>query len=124
MATIYETSDRINVKVGGVDVTIRPLTRKQKADVLAQIVNGEYLEATALAMKYAITDVAGLEKSDGSKYQLKSQDDNLTDDTVDNLLNMEISTDLGQLCIKLANGVPKDIAEVKIKKKAGKRKKS
>jgi len=123
MATIYETSDRINVKVGGVDVTISPLTRKQKADVLAQIVVGEYLEATALAMKYAIKDVEGLEKTDGSKYELKSEVDGLTDDTVDNLLNMTIATDLGQLCIKLANGVPKEIGEATIKKKATKRKK-
>lgn len=123
MATIYQISDRINVNVGGVDVKIRPLTRKEKADVQSKIIDGEYLEATALAMKCAIKDVAGLKMADGSDYKLKFEDDNLTDETVDNLLNLEIATELGQLCIKLTNGIPKEVANAQIKKKASRRKK-
>jgi hypothetical protein len=117
MARIYRKSDRIKIKIDDVTVTVSPLSAHEKAEIQKEMM--AYLkgniksgqEGVILSLKYAVKDIEGVLDLDDKPYALKFESGYLTNDCVDDLLNMEITSKLAQVCGTLANGIPKDIVD-------------
>ena len=66
-------------------------------------------ESAAEALKCAIKGVEGLTLSDGKDYSLEFDDNKeLTDECLDDLLNLEVAGELTTISVSLLNGVPKE----------------
>ncbi len=93
---------------------LAPLTMAQKTEIknCRQLQGGamkvDGLKAVALATKYSLKEVTGLELSDGSPFPLAFEDASknaLTDECVDDLMNIELSNILSLACVNLTNNV-------------------
>lgn len=117
MARIYRTTDRIQVKIDDITVTISPLTYEQKAEInslMAGYVNGDIKAVTkgmATAVKYAVKSVDGLEDADGEPYQVEAEESGLSDDCVNDLLNLEMTEKLTNVCLTLLHGAPTEFVD-------------
>jgi hypothetical protein len=123
MSRVYRLKDRIDIELsGGLVVTISPLSVAQKAEVAALAMKGQALDAAQKAIKYAVKDITGVEDEDGA-YKLQLENGVLTDDCVEDLMNMDGGDTLQALCIGLLNGVKTALPEgVKILEKKSKAK--
>lgn len=112
MATVYRKEDRIKLKVDDLIVTIRPLSIHEKASVEELVSKGgssNAVKGALEAVRYAVTNVEGLEDPDGNEYELKKdENDNLSEEAVDDLFNLELGYKLISVCLNLVNAVPKD----------------
>lgn len=109
MAKIYKTTDRIGIKLAGVELRLSPLTFDQKAEIQAMAVSGDFkksLEAAKLAVKYSVKEVTGLEYTDGSAFEAKFENGVLTEESVDELMNIPQNDTLSLACLNLIKGVP------------------
>lgn len=117
MARIYRLSDRIKVKIDDITVTVSPLSNHQKAEIQTHLLGlhrGDIHAATKgmlLSMKYAVKDIKGLEDSDGEYKCQFDNDGNLSDETLEDLYNLENSVKLLQVCQELVSGVPKSFKD-------------
>lgn len=76
------------------------------------------MQAAGEAIKCGIKNIAGLKLADGSDYELNFDDNNeLTDESVDDLLNLEESGKLTNICAALVNGIPKEFVNAYTGKK-------
>ena len=134
MSVVYRVSDRFNVKIGNVTVTMSPLGYKIKADMQSYVIAGKPMDAAVVALKNSVKDIKGLKLPDGSEYQLEFDDAGvLKEECVDDLLNIPESEALNVIAIGLVNGMPqgefidpqtkKPMEGVKFVKKASSRKK-
>jgi hypothetical protein len=123
MSRVYRLKDRIDIELsGGLVVTISPLSVAQKAEVAALAMKGQALDAAQKAIKYAVKDITGVEDEDGA-YKLQLENGVLTDECVEDLMNMDGGDTLQALCIGLLNGVKTALPEgVKILEKKSKAK--
>ena len=112
---IYKTTDKVNFKVGDAMFTIVPLSRLQKMDILSISSRKESglaidsgMEMTALSMKYSIKDVQGLKDGDGDEYKVLFDDQGyLTEQSVDDLFNIEEALPLMTAMASLTSGIGK-----------------
>lgn len=117
MARIYRLSDRIKVKIDDITVTISPLSNHQKAEIQTQLLGlhrGDLHAATKgmlLSMKYAVKDIEGLEDADGEYKCQFDENGHITDETLEDLYNLENSVKLLQVCQELVSGVPKEFRD-------------
>ncbi len=117
MARIYRTSDRIPVKVDDITVTIAPLTFAQKTELQTIMLSAakdpmNAVKGARLAIKFAVKSVAGLEDVNGDKYEVALDSEGLlTDECVDELLNLQEQPKLIALCTQLIGGMPKGIMD-------------
>ncbi|MCK5616157.1 hypothetical protein KAR91_80580 [Candidatus Pacearchaeota archaeon] len=107
MGIVYRTSDRIKLKVSELVVTIGPLTKYQKEKIQSLSLNDKLMDAAGEAIKCGIKNIEGLVLADGSDYVL-SFDDNkeLTDDCVDDIMNVGESGLISNICASLISGIP------------------
>lgn len=127
---VYKTTDRIKIKVEDVTIEVAPLTYGQRREVAGQLTKAggatfeDQLEMIRLATKYAVKNVIGLEDSEGP-YQVTFTDDNtLSDESLDDLANIPgiygiLSQATMQLAtagpfIKLTDGEGKDLEGVEV----------
>lgn len=103
---IYETSDRIKLKVDTLEFEVSPLPFLVKSKIQALVIQGDALGAAAMAMKHGIKSVKGLKKKDQSDYQLELVNDVLSDKTIDTLMNIKHSQTLITICMNLIVGMP------------------
>ncbi len=86
MAKIYRLSDKIRLAVDDLTITISPLSIHQKAAIEDAARDGSakgLMQASALAIKYAVKSIDGLEDSDGKPYGLNfDEDGTLSEDIV------------------------------------------
>lgn len=142
---IYRKNDRVSVVIDGIEVKISPLTHAQKTELqdhMMKAVNGDMgaaMDSVRLSVKYCLKDIKGVFylDDDGEKreYRLEIEDGSLSDDCIDDVLNMPISAKLNSVCASMLAGVPDAILDnegqpiegIKIKKqgksKPGKSKK-
>lgn len=100
--TVYDVNDRIEIKIGEIVFTVSPMTRKQKAHIIAMSTSrdrGEDVanmyESTFLYIKYCVKSVKGIKDSNGDDYKLKfDEDGGLSDRSADALLNINVSSPL------------------------------
>lgn len=117
MARIYKLTDRIKVKIDDITVTVSPLSRHQKAEIqtlLLGLGRGDVKAATEgiiLAMKYAVKSIEGLEDAAGVYKAQFDDSGHLTDETIEDLYNLEDSVKLLQVCQSLVSGVPSEFQD-------------
>ena len=66
---------------------------------------------TFLAVKYTVKEIKGVIDSGGEEYQLEFAGDVLSDDCVNDLLNLEICSEIGIAALNFLNGVPTKIRD-------------
>ena len=117
MSRIFRASDRIPVKIDDIVITIAPLTFNQKIELQAIMMSAgkdplNALKGARQAVKYAVKAVSGIKDMDGNEYNVAMGEDGLiTDDCVDELLNLQEQPKLIALCSQLIAGVPKEVID-------------
>lgn len=114
MARIYKTTDKISVKVDDIVLKISPLNFEQKCEIQTQLLSGQPMDivrAARMAIKFAVKDVQGIEDQEGNPYELDFSNGELSDDSIDDLLNLEQQEKISILCTSLLHGVPKDLID-------------
>lgn len=107
MSTVYRITDKVDIKVDDIVVTISPLNYKIKADMQACVMAGKPMDAAVLALKNSIKGIKGLKLHDGSEYELEFESDgSLKEDCITDLLNIPESDKLNVIAISLINGMP------------------
>ena len=112
---IYKCSDRIEVNIEGISIFISPLSYQQKMnlqDLMLKASNGDMNSAMAAvvsALKMSIKDIKGVQDADGNEYKLEFDNNELTEESVNDLLNMPISGKISTTCTSLLAGVPDKI---------------
>lgn len=113
MAKIYKRTDKINIKVDDVVVTISPLSIHVKTEAAQMMAlgkqKGDYsmlTNALVLMIKHAVKDIKGLKNHDGSEYKIELEDNCLKDETIEDLFNIEIHTKLTMICTNLMSSIP------------------
>lgn len=108
---VYKTSDKIPVKIGDIVVTISPLSRGQKQEILSLSKNSSGIleenafDMSALALKYSVKNIKGLKNLDGSDYNLKLDESGfVSDESIDDLFNIEENIKLIQVMGALTQG--------------------
>jgi len=115
---ILRVTDRVQVKIGEVTVSLAPLTMFQRQELLAHVEQSDgqdvndIRKATVMALKYSVKDIEGIEDMDGNKYELSFGSDKcLTDDCVLELLNTEISDKMIHSSYSMIYGLPTEIKD-------------
>lgn len=116
---VYPLHARIPVKIGDVVFKLSPFSHAQKLELAqySQFQAGEYVQNAAKmtfrAMKYAIKSVEGVvDGLTGEAYQpVFDEDGTLSDASVNDLLNLEISNSVVMACIQFVKGVPTAILD-------------
>lgn len=107
---IFTTEDRISVKIGELVFKLAPLTFRQKMEVQTFLTEKKTVEGIMLCVRYALKDASGLEKQDGSKYELKFDDKGiLSEQSLDDILNADQGQKLQIVCAQLINAIPSQL---------------
>ena len=118
MAIVYRTTDRIAVKIGELVVKISPLTKYQKERIQGLSLDEKYMRAAAEAIKCGIKDIEGVSNADGSQYKLQFDENNeLTEECVDDLMNLGNLSQISTVCNSLLEGIPKEFVNPYTQKK-------
>ena len=104
-------SDRIPVKIHDMTVKISPLSYDVKSACQSLIMNGNHMEAAVYALKNSIKEIDGLENEDGSKYQLQFSEGQISQDSIDEILNVPGSDEMQLVAISLLQGIPKEFVD-------------
>lgn len=118
MSRIYKTTDRVKVKVDDLTFSISPLSYAQKSEIQSKLykaVNDQDMlaaqDAAVLSIKYAVKSVKGLTDGNDEPYQLEMENNQLTQQCIDDLLNIEQNTKLAAVCTSLVHGISTEIVD-------------
>jgi hypothetical protein len=117
MAKIYRTTDKVKYKLGELTVWISPLSLADKAELhqlMSKVEQGDQLaliQGSAFAIKSAVKRIEGLTTQDDTPYELEMDGDKLSDQSTDDLMNIDESNKLISLCAQLIGGMPKQLPE-------------
>ena len=111
MAIVYRKSDRVRIKIDDLEVSLSPLSYHEKSEVSRLMMDGKIGTAAVEAIKLAVKDIKGLKLSDGSVYELKFENDKLSEETLDDLMNLEHSKKLVLVCLNLLSTVPEEFID-------------
>ena len=118
MAKIYRTTDRIKVNIHDMCFSLSPLTISQKREIqghLYQAVKEQDLlsaqEAAMLSIKYSVKSVKGLYDQNNEEYQLEFDGGFLSDNCVQDLMNIESNETLANVCNSLLYGIQNPLVD-------------
>lgn len=121
---VWRANSRIPVKIGDAVFKIAPLTQEQKVKLMQYVSmdGGNRIESLAKmsfeCVKLCLKDVSGIEFEDGSEYKLDFDSDGfVTDKSVSELMNTEISQELLSACQAFIQGIPKQVVNPSTGKK-------
>ena len=112
MARIFRTSDRIPVKIGDLSIIVSPLSFAQKTELQTIMLSAandpmRAVKGAAMAIRFAVKGVTGVETMDGEPWTPTFDADGLlSEESCDELLNLEENPKLIALCTQLVAGVP------------------
>lgn len=112
---ILRLTDRITLEVGPVTFKLAPLSYSQKAELSSctKFQDGkeviDTLKSTFLAIKFSLKEIKGVEDLDGKPYKLEFEGGVLKDECVEDILNLEQSSELTIAAFQLMQGIPKEI---------------
>lgn len=116
MAIIYRKGDLVSIKIDDLVFGIEPLSYMDRVSIMACLSNeaGAVIEnaakATFLTMKKAVRELSGATLLDGSAYELSFEENgDLSDESIDDLLNMETNSYLGMALSNFLKGVPTEL---------------
>jgi hypothetical protein len=124
MIKVPRMSDRYRVKIGK-DVTfwIAPLSRRQKLEISSCTKNRggdmvpDLFEMQCLYLKYGLKKVEGVNYSDGSSFELQFENNELTEESLDEVLNIPQKQELMVVAWQFLNGSPDEIVDPVTNKK-------
>lgn len=122
MAVIYRKTDKIKIRVGSVDDSIvlhvSPLSQHEKSEIQSLMLDSKNKDSAKHAMlgitktlRYSIKQIDGLKDSDGYDYALEFKDGMLTEDCVNDIMNLELSPQIMFVCSNLVNNIPKQFLD-------------
>ena len=117
MALLLRKSDRVKVKIEELELEIAPLSFAAKMEINDILVGaakddmGASMKASKVAIAHALKSIKGIETLDGDAYALEFDGDILSEDCVDELLNLEHCPKLMTVCTSLIGGVPSEIID-------------
>lgn len=117
---IYKTTDRIKIKIDDIAIKISPLSYENKCLIQACLITGDTLgivKAAKMAIQYGVKEIEGVENADGTPYELQFENDALTENCVDDLLNIDQDNKLSFVCTKLLEGIPSEFVDPQTGKK-------
>lgn len=117
MIKVYRQTDRIKLKVHNVVFSLKPLNVFEQSKCSESLRNEagtqqENINKTIYYLiKYMIKDVEGIEYIDGSKIELQFDDDGtMADDSISELISMEITQELQAAIVGFVNGIPSEFS--------------
>jgi hypothetical protein len=119
MARIYKRTDRLTLKIDDITLKLAPLSMDQKNEIQTAMTKGrregdaaEAAKGVCLSIRYSVKGIEGLEDGDGNPYKLTFDvNDNLSDECLDDLLNLELNKKLALVCAKLTNCIPSEFTD-------------
>lgn len=121
---VYRANSRVSVQIGDAIFKLAPLSQDQKVQLMQYVSmdGGSRVENLAkmsfMACKFCLKDVSGISFEDGSEYKLELDADGLVSDkSVSELMNSEISQELLVACQSFMQGIPKQIVNPSTGKK-------
>ena len=123
MALLLRKSDRVKVKIDELELEMAPLSFAAKMEINEVLIGasendlGASMKASRIAMKHAIKSIKGIECLDGSKYELELEGDLLSDECVDDLLNLEHCPKLMIASTSFLKDIPTEIVDPSTGKK-------
>ena len=115
MAILLRKSDRIKVQVEELELEIAPLSFAAKMEVNDVLVSAKpedlsaSMKASRIAIGHAIKSIKGIETLDGEAYELKFENEKLSDECIDDLLNLEVCPKLMIVCSSLLGWIPNEV---------------
>ena len=111
MAIIYRKTDRIWVNIHDIQIAIAPLSYHEKSEISKLMVDGKIASAAVASIKACLKDIKGLKRTDGTDYRLEFDGDKLSEESVDDLMNLEHSKDMILVCLKMLANVPDEFTD-------------
>jgi hypothetical protein len=115
VAKIYRTTDRIKFKIGDVQISISPLSVFEKSKITQLMMDAQenksiqlITDASLYALKVCLKDLKGVTDYEGNEYRLEFEGNELTQQCAEDLLNLDNSSKLIELCTSFINGVKLD----------------
>lgn len=117
---IIRTTDRIKLTIEDAVFYLAPLTYDQRAEVGAQYRREggtevkdyqDMIKIGKLYLKYALKDVEGIETLEGEKYKLKFENNLLSDESVNDLMNIPVSKTLNDIAQTMFVQIPNEILD-------------
>ena len=116
---IYKTSQKIEIKVDNLSIFVSPLSYHQKLELQGLMVKASQgdmeaaMQAIVKALKVSLKDISGVitedEQGNDIEYKLAFQDNEVSDECINDLLNMPCSNKISTICTSLLAGVPDQI---------------
>ena len=117
MALLLRKSDRVKVKIEELELEIAPLSFAAKMEINDILISadkedmGASMKASKVAISHAVKSIKGIETLDGDTYALEFEGEILSEECVDELLNLEHCPKLMMVCTALIGGVPSEIID-------------
>ena len=117
MAVLLRKKDRVAVSIEGIKLKLAPLTFAAKMEINDVLVGSDEndlaasMKASKIAIACAVKELDGIETIEGEKYELEFDGDKLSEECVDDLLNLEICPKLMVACTSLLGGIPHEIVD-------------
>ena len=115
MTTLYLPNEKVPLKIDDITVYVQQLSMAQKMaiiDKLTQTENSQStVEATRLALKFAVKGIEGVTLSDGSQYKLRFVDAMLDDETVEELMYLSCTAAMQSACFALLKGISNPLTD-------------
>ena len=123
MAILLRKTDRVKVKIDELELEMAPLSFAAKMEINEVLIGaGENdlnasMNASRIAMKHSIKSIKGIECLDGSKYVLEFEGDLVSDECIDDLLNLEHCPKLMIASTAFLKDIPSEILDPSTGKK-------
>lgn len=118
MSKIYRLTDRISVKINDIVVKVGPLSVHDKTQIQSLMLNGQLTknlpmitEGIITAIQCAVKDISGLKDIQGNEYKLQFENNKLTKECVDELLNIGLTDEITLVCMNLLKGIPSQFTD-------------
>lgn len=126
MSKIYKRTDRVKLKIDNIEVVIAPLSVQQKAEVQAKMIQGIHEQSQGkhveshksqqdgviLLLKHGLKSIHGIKNHDDSEYKLVMENDMVSDESIDDIFNLEMHVKLVNVLSSLVKGIPAVFTDV------------
>lgn len=118
MSVVYRLKDKIKVTIDDITIKVSPLSYVQKMEVQEHMTKAvtekdmkHAMDGTIKAIKYSLKGIKGLSTPDGEEYELELDNNKVTDECIDDLLNIKYSQKLAAVCTSLVSGIGQQILD-------------
>lgn len=115
MTTLYLPGEKVPLKIDSLTVYVQQLSMVQKIAIIDKLTQADNqwatLDASRLALKYAVKGLEGVKLSDGTPYQLRMEGNILHDETVEELFHLPCTDKIQAACFALLKGLSNPLTD-------------